>query len=755
MKKRGFVTPFIVAGLLILITIGVFVLMRNYVYLGKFVPSPIVPITIFTQECVKQTTEDALFFARTQGGYIYLPETIAKDKESYVNLGLKVPLWFYKFQDRAPTKNDIELDIEKYVKENLLNCLNNFQQFSNEFSVEATKATSGKSGTSEKNISSNDFNNDFNIDDIEVQSTINTHDVTINVNLPIQLKRITKGSSQIYSFPKIETKVNTDFGQMYQLATKIMKQENEEAFLEGYVIDMIASSEYLPHEGMEITCQPRSWAIAKIDEYLKNVIMHNIKFLTFKNTKFEPSNIPYFDKIYQVELGGTIGISGTSNKLNKLNENKLNINKLNDFSNIKVNTIYNPEWQLNVDVQPKHGDTVKPIEYDPTKFFFNCIKIYHHKYSVNFPIMFQLISDDNPEDMFYFATPVIMTHDEPDRYGNVPAWPEEVDRTGSEKYCSNTTSISIFNLDKAGNIVVQPSLQENRKVQLDVYAFDAVKGYPEGALKDVKISYHCVKFRCEIGTTELPTSEEGYYVGDAPMLSAKFPSCFNGYIIAEKEGYLTARQKITISDENNNNNNNNNNGLAESPESFGTSVNIEMKPLKDIDYEVKVIEDKNNIITERNMVKGEAAIVMISAQSAQDSGANNFEQTVFYPPEYIEEDNTEAELFETSTAAAPTEKEKTTTTSPYTNLKLIVSNNIPYTVDIKLVKDEQIWGGASYNWTPSMSQITTNNKIIFYVTKKETLLPPQTPEEWKKLYDDSLKTSTQYPPKMVYLWEKK
>ena len=28
-------------------------------------------------------------------------------------------------------------------------------------------------------------------------------------------------------------------------------------------------------------------------------------------------------------------------------------------------------------------------------------------------------------------------------------------------------------------------------------------------------------------------------------------------------------------------------------------------------------------------------------------------------------------------------------------------------------------------------------------------------EEWKKLYDDSLKTSTQYPPKMVYLWEKK
>lgn len=721
MKKRGFVTPFIVAGLLILITIGVFVLMRNYVYLGKFVPSPLVPVTVFTQECVKQTAEDALFFARTQGGYIYLPEQIAKDKESYVNLGLKVPLWFYKYQDRAPTKNDMELDIEKYVKENLLNCLNNFQQFSNEFSIEAV--------------------NEKNITDIEVQSTINTHDVTINVNLPIQLKRITKGSSQIYSFPKIETKVNTDFGQMYQLATKIMNLENQEAFLEGYVFDMIASSEYLPHEGMEITCQPRSWSISKIDEYLGKVIMHNIKFLTFSNTKFEPSNIPYFDKIYQVELG-----SSTT-----------------DFSNIKVNTIYNPDWQLNVDVQPKHGDTVKPIEYDPTKFFFNCIKLYHHKYSVNFPIMFQLISDENPEDMFYFATPVIMNHDEPDRYGNVPAWPEEIDRTGSEKYCSNTTSISIFNLDKAGNIVVQPSLLENRKVQLDVYAFDVMKGYPEGALKDVKISYHCVKFRCEIGSTEFPTSEEGYYVGDAPMLSAKFPQCFNGYIIAEKEGYLTERQKITI----NNDINNDDNKLAGSDKSFSTSVNIEMKPLKDIDYEVKVIEDKNNIITERNMVKGEAAIVMISAQDTKDTGANNFEQTIFYPPEFIEEDEEEASvetsLFETQKETTSKEVTSDTsafntpsdTTSPYTNLKLIVGDNVQYNVDIKLVKDEQIWGGASYNWTPSLSQITTNNKIIFYVTKKETLLPPQTPEEWKKLYDDSLKTSTQYPPKMVYLWEKK
>lgn len=744
MKKRGFVTPFIIAGLLILITIGVFVLMRNYVYLGKFVPSPLVPVTVFTQECVKQTAEDALFFARTQGGYIYLPEHIAKDKESYVNLGLKVPLWFYKFQNRAPTKNDMELDIEKYVKENLLICLNNFQQFSNEFSIGSIKATNGK-----------------NITDIEVQSTINTHDVTINVNLPIQLKRITKGSSQIYSFPKIEAKVNTDFGQMYQLATKIMKQENEEAFLEGYVFDMIASSEYLPHEGMEITCQPRSWSITKIDEYLRKVIMHNIKFLTFSNTKFEPSNIPYFDKIYQVELSGVSGTSGTQStlsKLTKLNEGKSSNFKLNDFSNIKVNTIYNPEWQLNVDVQPKHGDTVKPIEYDPTKFLFNCIKIYHHKYSVNFPIMFQLISDDNPEDMFYFATPVIMNHDEPDRYGNVPAWPEEIDRTGSEKYCSNTTSISIFNLDKAGNIVVQPSLQENRKVQLDVYAFDAMKGYPEGALKDVKISYHCVKFRCEIGATGFPTSEEGYYVGDAPMLSAKFPSCFNGYIIAEKEGYLTARQKITVNENMNDNELAGNNKAFENKgaESYGTSVNIEMKQLKDIDYEVKVIEEKNNIVTERNMVKGEAAIVMISAHDTQDIGTNNFEQTIFYPPEFVEEDeedgSVETSLFETSKETeTPTEK----TANPYTNLKLIVGDNIQYIVDIKLVKNEQIWGGASYNWTPSLSQITTNNKITFYVTKKETLLPPQTPEEWKKLYDDSLKTSTQYPPKMVYLWDNK
>ncbi|MFH1439304.1 MAG: hypothetical protein ABIG89_01980 [Candidatus Woesearchaeota archaeon] len=696
MKKRGIVTPFIIAGIVFLVAVGLFVMMRNYSYTSTYVPAPLVPITTHTKECLQQSAEDGLFFLKTQGGYIYLPKTIDKDRDAYLNMGLKIPYWFYKFQDRTPTINDMELDLEKYVKENVIGCINNFNNFP-EFEVVDIVDT--------EFIDSKNNNNNNNNNNLKVDVSINKHDVTVNIDIPVRLKTVQKKVSDVYRFPKLQANINTDLGSMHKLAMTIMKTENKDSFLEKYVYDMVASSDYLPHEGMEITCEPRVWKISDIDENLKQVITHNIQFLTFKNTKYEESGIPYFDKIYNIDL------------------------KAGDFSNIRVKTIYNPKWPLNLDVYPKDNDRVKPLDFVPAKFFFNCIKLYHHKYSVEFPILFQLIANDNPDDMFYFATPVIMKRDEPNRYGEVPAWPEEIDKVGSAKYCSNTTSLSIFNVDKAGNIIVQPSMQDNRKVKLFVHAIDKTKGYD--ALNDVKISYHCVKFRCDIGMTELPKTD-GYYVGDTPMLEAKFPYCFNGYIIAEKQGYLTARKQITINDD-----------------SDGASIDVEMSPLKEFDFEVKVIEEKNNMINERSMVNDEAAIIMISSKE------NNYEQTLFYPLEMQDEETKDSNSLSTLSKELLKENidikqgTKNDTFDPYKTLKIIAGKDNTYNVEIKLVDNEKVLGGAAYNWTPNYSQITTNSKVIFYVTKKDTGEVPLTAEDMKKQYEESLEKSKLYQPKMI------
>ena len=683
MKKKGVITPFIIVGIVLLLMVGLLVLMRNYTYTGQFVPSSLVPATSYAQECVEQVTDDGLFFLRTQGGYIYLPDKISKDPEAYINLGLKVPYWFYNYQDRYPLINDMELDMERYINENLVGCLNNFESVEHDLNIM----------------------NPENISSLKVDVSINKRDVTVNVNIPIKFK--SAQGPKVYNFPKISITKDTELREMYELAKQIMRIENKDGFLEGYVFDMIASSDYMPHEGLEITCEPRIWEIIDLEKYLQSLIMHNIKFLTFENTNYEETGIDYYDKLYKVDLG------------------------IGDYSNIKVNTIYNPQWPLHMDVTPKDSGVVKPIEYAISRFLFNCFKIYHHKYSVEFPIMFQLVANDNPEEIFYFATPVLMKRDEPNRFGEVPTWPEEVDRTRSKDYCRNDVEVSIYKVDMAGNIVVQPSIEKKRKARLDVYAIDKTLGFPEGVLDDVDIKFHCVKFRCDMGKTSIPKID-GLYLGEEPMLSALYPYCHNGYIIAEKEGYLTAREKITINEE-------------DAEAGLITTVNMELKPLKDFEYEFVVVEDHNNIITERPLKEEEGILLMIN------SPENSYEETIYYPLD--EDEELEGTIFTNDEETQVEAELETEEDSPFKKLSLIVDDGITYQLDIKLIDDEQVWGGASYNWTLSYSQAVTNNKIIFYVAKKDMPTLPDSGEEWQKLYAELQEKSQEHMPKMIYVRE--
>jgi hypothetical protein len=687
MKKKGVITPFIIVGLVLLIMIGLFVLMRNYTYAGQFVPSPLIPATTFAQECTEQVTDDALFFLRTQGGYIYLPDKIGKDPQAYINLGMKVPYWFHNYQERIPLIRDMELDMERYVKDNVVGCINNFNSVEHSLTLQ----------------------NPSKINELSVEVRINNQDVEIEIIIPVIFKSV--DGSKSYNLPKIHLTEETELRNMYELAKEIMKAENKDAFLEGYVFDMIATSDYLPHEGLEITCEPRIWEMMDLEKHLQMSIMHNIRYITFENTQYEDTGIDYYDKIYRVDLG------------------------VDDYSNIKVNTIYNPQWPLNLNVNPKSNGVVKPIEYPVSKFMFNCFKIYHHKYSVEFPIMFQLVANNNPDEMFYFATPVVMKRDEPNRYDEVPTWPEEVDQTRSEDYCRDEVEVSIYKTDMAGNIIVQPSIEKKRKTMLDIYAIDKTLGFPEGTLKDVEIKYHCVKFRCDMGNTTEPKID-GFYIGEPATLSTEFPFCFNGYVIAEKEGYLTAREKISITEDNN-------------EELSGTVVNIEMKPLKDFKYEFVVVEDHNNIISERPLNEDEGILLMLNSPD------NLHEQTIYFP--YEEEGQVSEQIGSLSALGNANDEEvvnvEETELSPFEKLSLVVDDNVLYNLDIKLVEEDQVWGGASYNWTISYSEVMTNNKVRFYVAKKDMPQLPSSGEDWQELYNELQKRSEEHMPEMLYVRE--
>ena len=142
-----------------------------------------------------------------------------------------------------------------------------------------------------------------------------------------------------------------------------------------------------------------------------------------------------------------------------------------------------------------------------------------------------------------------------------------------------------------------------------------------------------------------------------------------------------------------------------------------------------------------------------------------YEQTIYYPLEDVGQngelqvsevlgnkessiDSTQ-ELSPEDQEALQSDQEK----SPFEKLTLIVDDSVTYQLDIKLVDDDQVWGGAAYNWTIGYSEIMTNNKIRFYVAKKDMPQLPSSGEDWQKLYNELQEKSAEHMPEMIYVRE--
>ena len=211
----------------------------------------------------------------------------------------------------------------------------------------------------------------------------------------------------------------------------------------------------------------------------------------------------------------------------------------------------------------------------------------------------------------------------------------------------------------------------------------------------VNISYQCVMWRCPIGSTSYP-AQAGLLTGAAPMLSARFPECTNGLVIAQRPGFLTARKQMTVSEE-----------------TDGSQVTIEMLPLKEYDLSVRVVEDHNGLITERELEEDESVLITLKNDGLM------YDKTIVYPSE-----------------------------NPYfSNLSLIVGD-VTYELDIKLVTDESYLGGLALNWTVPASRTFSNRHVIFYAIKKDPLVPAATAEEYQEIYEYAMKNSKDYPPRL-------
>ncbi|MBI2630289.1 hypothetical protein HYW76_04240 [Candidatus Pacearchaeota archaeon] len=167
---------------------------------------------------------------------------------------------------------------------------------------------------------------------------------------------------------------------------------------------------------------------------------------------------------------------------------------------------YSTEWPTKIEADDSDGILMaEPVGNQPGMGIIGfCYTPYHFVYNVVYPVLIQIYDE---KEIFQFPVSVIIK-DNKER----EAIPGTYYGEAMPEICR----------DKNADVVVKTY---NSKL-------DAV---------EADISFKCFNQLCSIGKTKLE--------GEEAVLSAKFPQCVNGFILASSEGYEEAKKMISTNNE--------------------------------------------------------------------------------------------------------------------------------------------------------------------------------------------------------------
>ncbi len=622
MSKRGQVSIYIIVGLVILIIAILLFSFRTQIK-GIFNPE-IRPVTYFVEDCLQSTAEAGIALAGLQGGYIKLPDKLLLE-QGYIPpppSPVTIPFYWFKGNSYIPTKEDIELQLKDFINERIDECTD-FSKFESQFTIEP-------------------------LGEPKLDVNVNLEDVAVELNYPIKIISAEINAGNGYARGR-ETKIDrfakripAKLGKMHEFAASIMKSINDNVLLEDLTMDVISAASgkevSMPLEGFKLECGGLEWS-KQIDliPTLQNLVKYNFHFLRFDNS------IPDFigEENPETELDicqstDSLGrcdreISRSSNMLDYY-ESFYHFDTNNkDYRDISVRTVYDDSFGMKLDVEPSHGDKVRGIDL-PIPLVNTCLKIFHHRYDIEYPIMFELIDENGFQ--FNFATPVVIENNQPKRYYS-PFSASGFDYTpSSEDYCAQ------------------------RVYQRDVIVRDKVT---QQGIEGAKLRYECVQFACDLGETKTMLS------GTIPFLQTNFPSCINGFLIAEREGYVDEIIQVTVD------------GTTEAE----AIPQIMMTPLKEL--EIKMFVKSGDSVRELN--ENENAYLILSKKEG------DYEDTVFYP---INEALSSDDKFE------------------------IVYGDAEYVLDVKLTENGKPKGGLYMaDFDVARNELVNANELIVYLISND------------------------------------
>lgn len=498
---KGQVTIFIIIGLVLVLAIGiVLVVQKDSIPELQSVPSNAQPVADYVTACIDQVGKDALTIIGLQGGYISLPAVIDRNPNAHLRNDpqgiVKTPFWYYEGEDRTPPINFMEREIASYLKTNLPACINNFEAFSEQAVV------------SQKG-------------DLIPVVQIADKQVIATVKWPIEVSR----AGQVIPLSEFSRAFPVRLKEMWSLADKTMKKENELGWFENLTIDLMSTNPDIPMSGMEFRCGAKKWRIEQVKDSLQEMMQRNLPSIRVENTKLPPPLAPQkkydtlkkeAENIRESLVQGDDPDWPTDVPADVFEVNRMRFNVGTQETDLKAAFVYQQDWPMLVSAQPSSGGSLSSAQAKGAKKYlrFLCINQWHFAYDVIYPVK-MLVRDDSAFNgagyVFQFAFPVIIEDNEESRlFFGVRRFvaPE----TGAE-FCDSFS-------DQEADI--------------------RVLGFPEGSataqeLAEANITYKCLNQECSLGQTRSDGT-------GATRVATYLPEgCGNPTIVAQANGYLTSQ----------------------------------------------------------------------------------------------------------------------------------------------------------------------------------------------------------------------
>ncbi|MBT4651166.1 hypothetical protein HN799_01395 [Candidatus Woesearchaeota archaeon] len=628
-NKKGQLTIFIILGIVLIIAVALGLVLWKGTAVFK-------PSKIFLSEkgkvesqitsCISIIGQEALDIIGATGGYIEIPDEISKDGGSHLKLSpfILVPYWSVGQSKRIPSIDLVKERIDAYMESRLPSCIFAPSELFDEFDI---------------------------VEKGPVESNVELVDGGIIFNVRYDLEVRNKDGSVVTELIDHLAESDIKLKNLHEMASAIMEAEFEELKLEDITMDLISLEHpKVPLIGFDMSCTKKKWKVNEVQSTLQDMLRVNVGELKVSGTNYVefPEELPYYNTHYVWNVG------------------------LED-PEITVNLNYQDGFPFYFQVTPSQGNTMKSgVLGGQSLLSFLCLQSWKFTYDVSYPVMVELI-DDTTGYLFNMAFTV------------------HVVRNQANRNEATTTINPSLLIDIGGDNEVY--CEDYAKKPLLVKTYELIQNEETGIsdhkpLKDVEISYTCLKYTCEMGESDYNYAK----YGDVAILDEMFPYCPGALLRGNKEGYKEAMVRV-VTDK-------------------YKEVELNMIPIYLLDSEkIKVVKHGfkdpltgiEDVAGADALEKGELASVKITNKKG---GEVFHEATYIYRMEkggfslldLNEEDSAKAE----------------------SSLELLGGTDFSYELEIYVFDETDIKGGYQGIWDVDWDSLKSGGDVVFHVLAQDS-----------------------------------